>query len=490
MNPRLSRKKELAKRTLIYGIMTMSVLALLTILMMMVMGYQFDLKTRSVEQTGLVQYDSFPSSARVAVDGTTLGSRTQTKNTVIPGKHQFAMQLNGYEPWQKTVDVSAGAVTWLNYIRFVPVEKEVVSTYSLPSVDKAVASPDRRYMVLWRQDDQGPILELLDFRSSGSPQATEYRPTTQQMAGLDPANLAEQHKIDSVRWSGDSRYVVVKHTYQLKGTESKSEWLWIDRESPDTMVNLSSFFGLEFDDVQPLNSPKVMVLANQDIREASVGDGVISVPRATGVQSFTVRDNDIFSYIAKEGEATAAGVWRRGEEPMVFARSLVESDGPMHIVVNRYFNKDTVAVSVGQRITYYRGDVPTSEAGLTSLLQTARSFAFHSTLTNLQFSSNGRFLIAEDDNSFVSYDLERLEVSQNIPKHATSPLKWLDGYHVVQVDSSGNLLMQEFDGLNNSVLMSANTSLDSLLTNDGKYVYTWLTSDGVIELKRLSMTIG
>ena len=92
MNPRLSRKKELAKRTLVYGLMVTSVLVLLTVLMMAVLGYQWDLKTRSVEQTGLVQFNSFPSSAMVSMDGRALSSRTPTKSTGAPGKIQFAMQ--------------------------------------------------------------------------------------------------------------------------------------------------------------------------------------------------------------------------------------------------------------------------------------------------------------------------------------------------------------------------------------------------------------
>ena len=49
--------------------------------------------------------------------------------------------------------------------------------------------------------------------------------------------------------------------------------------------------------------------------------------------------------------------------------------------------------------------------------------------------------------------------------------------------------MQEFDGLNTVELMPSSADYDSLLTNDGKYVYSWLSSDGVLELRRMSMSI-
>ena len=89
----------------------------------------------------------------------------------------------------------------------------------------------------------------------------------------------------------------------------------------------------------------------------------------------------------------------------------------------------------------------------------------------------------------MSYDLERAEVSQNIQKYASGAIGWLDAYHVAQVDASGELIMQEFDGLNAAKLMPVTAGYAHLLTQDGKYVYGWLAQDGVVELRRLSMTI-
>ena len=89
----------------------------------------------------------------------------------------------------------------------------------------------------------------------------------------------------------------------------------------------------------------------------------------------------------------------------------------------------------------------------------------------------------------MSFDIERVEVSQNIVKYSPFPVSLLDGYHITQVDGSGLRIMQEFDGLNTAQLMPSSADYDSLLTNDGKYLYSWLSSDGVLELRRMSMTI-
>lgn len=489
MHPRLSRKKELAKRTVVYLVMTASMITLLGLLMLLVLGYQFDLKNRSVEQMGLVQYDSSPRSATVSVDGTVLGGKTQTKGSVLPGKRQFAMQLAGYESWQKTLDISAGVVTWLSYPRLVPTERRIVTTYETTGLQTTLAAPNGRYMALWQVEDGVPRFGIVDVRSSDRPVIDKYEPTTEQLGGLDSAHPAETHGFSLKSWSRNSRYIIATHEYQQAGQEAQVEWLWIDRESPDSMVNLTNLFSLGLTDVKPLDNRSVFILSSDDVREASVSTGSISKPLITGVRSFDTYTDDVVTYIATDATNVSAGVWRRGSPgPVVVANVPVDGES-IHIAASRYFNKDTIAVSIGRQVTFYRGDIPTSEAGVAALLRTATDFTFNHPVEHLQFNRSGQFLVAEDDKGFVSYDLERAEVSQNVQKYSTGAIDWLDAHHVTQVDSSGELIMQEFDGLNATRLMPIVASHAHLLTQDGKYVYGWQEQDGTVMLRRLSMTI-
>ena len=489
MHPRLSRKKELAKRTVIYATMTISMITLLGLLMMLVLGYQFNVKNRSVEQMGLVQYDSSPRSATVSVDGVVLGGKTQTKGSVLPGKRQFAMQLAGYESWQKTLDIPAGVVTWLSYPRLVPTERQIATAYETTSPETTLAAPNGRHMALWQVVEGVPSFGLVDVRNSDKPVVDRYEPTAEQLGGLDLAHPAERHGFSLKSWSRNSRYIIATHEYQRAGQEAQVEWLWIDRESPSSMVYLTNLFGLGLTDVKPLDNRSVFILSSDDVREASVSTGSISKPLITGVRSFEAYTDDIVTYVATDAANVSAGVWRRsGAGPVVVASVPIDGDS-IHIAASRYFNKDTIAVSIGRQVTFYRGDIPTSEAGVAALLRTATSFTFNHPVEHLQFNRSGQFLVAEDSKGFVSYDLERAEVSQNIQKYASGAIGWLDAYHVAQVDASGELIMQEFDGLNAAKLMPVTAGYAHLLTQDGKYVYGWLAQDGVVELRRLSMTI-
>lgn len=489
MHPRLSRKKELARRTLVYALMTMSMIGLLIILMMVVLGYQFDINTRSVERTGLVQYNSFPRPATVSVDGRNIG-RTQTKNNVLPGVRQFGVNLAGYEPWQKTLSIQAGTVTWLSYVRLVPTEKIIDSSLELPSIESVLTSPDNRHMALWRMDEGVPTMGLIDFRDSDSPLISEQAPTTEQISGLDEANLAESHKFTVTGWSGNSRYFITRHDYTMGDGTSHTEWLWSDRDSLASTVNLTTLLGLSPDEVKPMTSRDVFILINQDVRQASIGSGTISKPLIGSVRSFSVRDDDTITYISQTDSDDLAGVWRRsGATPVTIASYPRSESNNLRILSSRYFNKDTVAVSFGQQVTFYRGDIPTTEDGLATFLQTANSFMFNREVNRLQFSGNGRFLLAEDGKGFVSYDLERQEVSQNVRKYSEAKIGWIDSYHVAQIDESGEMILQEFDGLNANKLMPVSPGFDHLLTQDDKYMYGWYRTNELVELRRLMMTI-
>ena len=115
MYQKKNRTKELARRTFVYTLMTLSLIILLTFLTFRMLGYTFDPNTKELQQTGLVQYESHPGGALVYVDDMEL-RRTPTKSTVLPGKHTFSMKLDKYEPWQKTLNIKSDTVTILNYV--------------------------------------------------------------------------------------------------------------------------------------------------------------------------------------------------------------------------------------------------------------------------------------------------------------------------------------------------------------------------------------
>lgn len=89
---------------------------------LMVLGYSFNVRDNRLEQGGLLQFASIPNNAYVAVDETTLSSRTPNKLTIDANTHAVTMTREGYHTWQKTVEVKPGTISWLSYTRLIPTE--------------------------------------------------------------------------------------------------------------------------------------------------------------------------------------------------------------------------------------------------------------------------------------------------------------------------------------------------------------------------------
>ena len=121
---------------------------------------------------------------------------------------------------------------------------------------------------------------------------------------------------------------------------------------------------------------------------------------------------------------------------------------------------------------------------------TFATFTLNRPIERLTISANGRFVVAEDDQGFVTYDLELQSVSQQSKKQDSAVTQWLDDYHVWRVNGAGMLVMQEFDGVNSYELMPVSSGYTALLTHDGKYIYSFVKNeDGTVILKRLAMTV-
>lgn len=491
MYQKQSRKKELIRRTIVYALMTTAVVLLLAILMMMVLGYRFNFKTRSVQPTALIQYGSYPRGATVRTDGVT-ADRTPTKNTVLPGQRQFAMELAGYELWQKTLEVESSTVTWLDYVRLVPSEKKMttVELENLPQVTSALASPDRRFMMTAGRDEAGAaVIALIDVRNSQRPEVKPFTLAPEMVTGVAEPHV--QHGFTVVEWNATSRAALIRHTLNT-GESEQTEWLWVDREDTSRVVNLTTLLNLGIRDVHLAEGKELYVLQeNGDIRQASIDTGALSRPLVSGVESFSVHDAETLAYIGADADERVAGIWRDGWHESVVIMRAPQDERPFHVRASRYFNKDTVVVALGTEALIFRGTLPTNEAAVPGFVQSQTTFTFNRPIDILGVSANGRFVIVENESGRMSYDLERSSASQDIKKFQPTAARWLDGYHMWQISQEGQLVMQEFDGVNQQPLMPIELGLDPLLSHDGKFVYGFVRGeDGQLTLRRLAMTLN
>lgn len=487
------RGLELARRTLIYTIMVLAVCTLAFILIFHTLGYQLDLKTQTVEQRALVQYDSRPQGARVFVDGTELG-KTHIKGMLPEGQHQFSMRLDGYDEWRKVVEVKAGTLTWLSYARLVPSERVVSSVKEFSSLASVRFSPNWRFMLGVMQATDAPKIVWGDLRDSDKPKFNEVTLDTSVVAGYGGQSTA--HALKIVEWDSGNRYAILKHTYVVEGQGEKVQWLKVDRENK-TVVDIAKVIGLELKDVRFLGESgnELYVLQSSgELRRADLNAATISAPLISHVQSFSVYGTDYITYVGTNGTSKLqlAGIWRKDwTEPVVVRRQTeAEASTPLMIKFSRYDNKDVLVVGVGSTVTLHTGAaLDGSSSSASRLLSRVKSITAGEQLAELDLSGTGRFVLMRTGAGFMSYDIERQSMSHDTALPTGTSLDWLDDYHVWSVEG-GKVVMREFDGANQSTMLEASEGFDASLSHDGDWLYAFRRADnGTVTMSRLRMTI-
>ena len=273
MYRRPSKKKEIIRRTLVYTAMTLVVLVTVAGLIFLILGYRIDTDNRRVERSSLVQYKTIPSGASVKVDGKDLGIKTPSKSTVVEGVHKFEIGRDGYETWQKTLDIKAGTLTWLNYTRLVPKNRPVVSVANYPALQAGLGTYEGQAIAL-QPDAAVPSFRLVDVRDDDIKGSTITLPAILYSQAATP-NVTHSFRMDS--WDTSGRYLIVEHSYA-----DKKEWLVVDTQDVNLSKNMTTLLDVDITRVvfSGTSGNILYALTGGDIRKLDLSAGTLSRPLA------------------------------------------------------------------------------------------------------------------------------------------------------------------------------------------------------------------
>lgn len=475
-NHHTSKRKKLAIRFFTYGAMTFAVVVISVICLLLLLGYRFDAKDGSLEQGGLLQFRSFPSGAEIELDGQRLGFKTPGKYNVSSGEHMTVMRLDGYQEWRKNSFVKPGELKWLNYARFVPTTLTSTSIAPFSAVSDTLPSPDRRWYVV-QADPAVPALTLYDIRRPTEPTAT----TMQIPAGVLTDIPGQAHRFSLEEWDFGGRYFIVRHD-----VGETVEYIRLDRTVANGAVNITKAFNLPTSALHfSGTSGNVFYgLSGTDIRRIDLGNQTISQPLVSGVESFELYGSKTIAFVAQREDKRVVGVYEDDAETVV--RSYA-ADLPVQADVTSYFDKNYLAILQGTTVEI----IQDPESGSESAGRSFASFTTQSPATWLQFSNNGRFVVAGRGVAFTTYDLEVDDVFtasfDGERSDAERPLQWLDDYYLV-ADTNDLLAIGEFDGTNRHEIVRVAPGLPVTLSEDGKYLFSIGKSNGGFMLQSTKMT--
>lgn len=484
-----TKKQFIIRRVILSSVATLSVIILATSAILFMLGFRLDSDNGRLEQGALLQFDSTPGGADVSVDGRNIGSRTATKQTVVAGTHTVTMSRAGYQDWTRTLTIDAGTLTWLDYTRLVPNERPVETVTTHQAVAGMKLSPDSKWALIHEVAAE-PAFVLADL------QAEDVKTSSLVLAQDTYSEATVEgvtHSFVVTSWDSGSRYALVKHLYR-----DQTEWIVMDTQNVGESLNVSRILSVGLKDVQfaSTNGKVLYGLTNDGtIRELDLAAATLSRAFVTHVESFSVYDNTIITYIGVDpNEATkrVAGVYRDGDEAPHILRETATLDTPLKIATARYFSDDYVAIAEGNVVSILKGSYPRSSTQDNSSLKPFAQLDLSGAISALSFSPGGNYVFAQTGGSYESYEIEhrRPAVGMIVVAEGTpaSKLRWLDGAYLWN-DDNGTLVMRDFDGSNVHSIMNVVSGYDAGLSQNGRFFYAIGATDEGLHLQRVKMIL-
>lgn len=468
--------------------MTLSVLTIVFVLILIMLGYRFDRVAGTLEQGGLVQFNSIPTGANLTIDAARLSATTSTKITLAAGQHAITMSRNGYNPWQKTVEVKSGSILWLNYARLIPTNLSVDNIAKLPAVTSTVPSPNRKWIAMTTEKTT-PAVTLADI-GSDTPELKTL--TLPEAIYAKPENVANQSFLLST-WSASSRYLLLEHSY-----DDKKEWIVVDTEDVAKSKNITTIFDVAVSNVQfsRSNDNVLFVLMNGDVRRIDIEAATISAPLVRNIAEFSFYDQSTIVYTTTVDVATKSRSvgYRQDDasEPRVIRTYSDDGLIPLHVSIDKYYNQPYVAIAYGNTVEILSGSLPRSDSNEALSLTAVATMSTPETISFLSSKTDGRFFVAQHGKSYSVYDLE-LQKATTTTLRGEAPLEselgWIDGY-MLWGSLDGKLRLYEFDGANQHDIMPILAGQNPTLTANNRYLYAPTTDEnGAFYLSRVRLIL-
>ncbi len=469
MNRNPSKRKQLVRRTLVYMLMSLSVLTIVAILMLIVLGYSFNQKDNRIEQGGLLQFASEPGGASVTLDGITLGSRTSSKVTAEAGSHTVTMKLDGYRPWHKTINLKPGMVGWLSYTRFIPTDIKAEKLRTTSTLSAALASPDDKWMAL-ADDASKPSIVIANLENDTVKYKTLDLPET--LITQPQAGKAQAFVLDS--WSKNGQRLLIKHIYD----DTKLEWLAIDREDVSRSQNITVELAVSADKAvfASENGKSMYIKVNDIVRKVDLDGKTLSRPLVGNVDDFSVYHFSTLLYATKADPTTklrSAGYMNDGMDSGQTLAVYPDDNLPLKLTMSEYFGERYLALAHGQEVVIFQGSLPRGNDK--GDLKIVTKFSMNTPVQWLQASTNGRFIVAQSGGTFTTRDLELSKTDTTTQKGTISSTvreqQWLDPF-MTWSDNDNMLRLYEFDGANQQDIVPVAQGYDVTYSPNEKYLYS------------------
>lgn len=473
-----SKRKRTLKLFLGYFLIAICIGLATLLLVYLAQGYNYDLD-KGVVRNGLVFIESKPVPANIFIDNEAK-DKTGARLELSEGQHSILLKQAKYRDWSKTFSLEGGSVQYFIYPKLIPIDIPVGVNRVFSSAPVwASQSPDRRWLVL-QEKAITPLLTLIDLSKP------DTEPTLLTLSNDQLSVVGSDHgTISPVEWSDDNRHLLLSQKF----ADGSLSYIIFDRENSDLSLNLSKTLNLNPTVKLSLIDKKYdkyyVFDVDKTLKKADLKNGLTALPIIVGVETFKSFSDDRILFVTYENASqNLADVYILNDESERFRlKSLVRDPSNRYLLDLAEFKNDWYYVTASvsdKKFQLYRNPMKRAKAGNTEAISPQMSLALNNP-QYISFSSNARFIAAQNGDNFVVFDGEqnrvyRFTLGQNIPPGLQA--KWADG-HRLSVVANKKILLFEFDGENRQELIAGLEEFGAYFDRDYDYVYSLiLQADG------------
>ena len=460
---------------LFVGYFLIATALVLTTVILLYQAYGFGIKNGQVIQNGLIFMSSTPDAASIYVNGALRSERTDVRLLMPAGQSTFELKREGYNTWKRAVNVEGGTVARFDYPLLIPskLTPVAVKKYAVKPT-MATQSPDRRW-ILVQAAAAFNTFEVFDLTKADKEPVTLTLPET-------VSTLSGVHSWKPIEWSTDNSHVLLQHAAFTKDGKAATEYILVDRESPEKSVNITAVLAVNPTELhfQDKKFDKFFVYTGGDkkLSTASLAQPKLQ-PFLNDVLDFKVYGSDVALYATASGAPEGKVLIKLQEGQNSYTIRQVAAEGPYMLEIAKYDgNWFAVAGASSEGRTYiYKNPQEALRTNPTFALVPIQVFKGIKP-QYVSFSENTRFIVAQNGLQFATYDAEaQRSYAYDLKDPIDSPqtyVDWADGNHLTYVSGNKQILF-DYDNTNHQTLGTSDPLFKSALDRDAKNFYSLAT---------------
>lgn len=453
MDPERAKRRQSAKIIISETIMVLAVVITVTILAFIVSGYWLNSDFK-VERNGLLQISSVPTGADIYIDGDSSWlQRTNTSKVLSSGEHSVKLTKDGYDSWQKTINISEGLLYRIHYPRLFLQNRTPESLLDITGTTLATTSPDHNSLILINNTTEWAFINLDSDEIKPEPIDISQIFSSVSLAP-DATTGLFTGTIQDIKWDYDGTHALFK----TNNTDT-TEWVLLDVKNPTKSINLTKEFGANFNEIQILDnsSNNLLAIRNGNLHKIDVSGKSISAVLAENVTNFDHYNNEVVFSATTTSEAPVnyIGLLKLGDDKIT---TLEETNSPVLVTLSRFYDDKYITVLSDRLVSLYKKEDFTK----------IKDFELTFQPTSIKVGHNGEFITMSLDNQIATLDMEAMSVTEWQP--SGTRFGWIDNDMVYAV-ADNSLTVYDFDGYNQrTIASSVSEHFPAAITNN-KWLY-------------------